>query len=144
MPILGAQAPDLKTRIAKNLFAAAAGATQSHKPMLKLAELTLLPVIPNPGQIFCIGLNYGDHVRETGRQITETPTIFLRFPDPQLAHGQGIVRPAESHRLDNEAEIAVIIGKGGRRIKQDDAWDHIAGFSCYDDGSVRNGIADEA
>jgi 2-keto-4-pentenoate hydratase/2-oxohepta-3-ene-1,7-dioic acid hydratase in catechol pathway len=138
MPILGAQAPDLKTLIAKNLFAAAAGAAQSHKPTLKLAELTFLPVIPNPGQIFCIGLNSGDHVRETGRQITETPTLFLRLPDSQVAHGQDIVRPPESHRLDYEAEIAVIIGKGGRRIKQDDAWDHIAGYSCYNDGSVRD------
>ena len=138
LPILGAQAPDLKTLIAKNLFAAAAGAAQSHKPTLKLAELTLLPVIPNPGQVFCIGLNYGDHVRETGRQITETPTLFLRLPDSQVAHGQDIVRPAESHRLDYEAEIAVIIGKGGRRIKENDAWDHIAGYSCYNDGSVRD------
>lgn len=138
MPILGAQAPDLKTLIAKNLFAAAAQAAQSHKPTLKLAQLTLLPVIPNPGQIFCIGLNYGDHVRETGRQVTETPTIFLRLPDSQVAHGQDIVRPAESHRLDYEAEIAVIIGKGGRRIKEEDAWSHIAGYSCYNDGSVRD------
>jgi 2-keto-4-pentenoate hydratase/2-oxohepta-3-ene-1,7-dioic acid hydratase in catechol pathway len=137
-PILGAQAPDLKTLIAKNLFAAAAQAAQSHKPTLKLAQLTLLPVIPNPGQIFCIGLNYGDHVRETGRQVTETPTIFLRLPDSQVAHGQDIVRPAESHRLDYEAEIAIIIGKGGRRIKEEDAWSHIAGYSCYNDGSVRD------
>lgn len=137
-PILGAQAPDLKTLIAKNLFAAAAQAAQSHKPTLKLAQLTLLPVIPNPGQIFCIGLNYGDHVRETGRQVTETPTIFLRLPDSQVAHGQDIVRPAESHRLDYEAEIAVIIGKGGRRIKEEGAWSHIAGYSCYNDGSVRD------
>jgi 2-keto-4-pentenoate hydratase/2-oxohepta-3-ene-1,7-dioic acid hydratase in catechol pathway len=137
-PILGAQAPDLKTLIAKNLFATAAQAAQSHKPTLKLAQLTLLPVIPNPGQIFCIGLNYGDHVRETGRQVTETPTIFLRLPDSQVAHGQDIVRPAESHRLDYEAEIAIIIGKGGRRIKEEDAWSHIAGYSCYNDGSVRD------
>lgn len=137
-PILGAQAPDLKTLIAKNLFATAAHAAQSHNPTLKLAQLTLLPVIPNPGQIFCIGLNYGDHVRETGRQVTETPTIFLRLPDSQVAHGQDIVRPAESHRLDYEAEIAIIIGKGGRRIKEEDAWSHIAGYSCYNDGSVRD------
>lgn len=137
-PILGSQAPDLKTLIAKDLFAAAAQAAQSHKPTLKLAQLTLLPVIPNPGQIFCIGLNYGDHVRETGRQVTETPTIFLRLPDSQVAHGQDIVRPAESHRLDYEAEIAVIIGRGGRRIKEEDAWSHIAGYSCYNDGSVRD------
>ena len=137
-PILGAQAPDLKTLIAKNLLGAAAQAAKVHPATLAFSELTLLPVIPNPDQIFCIGLNYGEHVRETGREVTETPTIFLRLPASQVAHGQDIVRPPESHRLDYEAEIAVIIGKGGRRIQEQDAWDHIAGYSCYNDGSVRD------
>ena len=137
-PILGAQAPDLKTLLAKNLVGAAAQAVQAHKPTLKFSALTLLPVIPNPGNIFCIGLNYGEHVRETGREVTETPVIFLRLADSQVAHGQDILRPAESHRLDYEAEIAVIIGRGGRRIREEDAWQHIAGYSCYNDGSVRD------
>ena len=137
-PILGAQAPDLKTLIAKNLQGAAAAALQAHAPTLKFSQLTLLPVIPNPGNIFCIGLNYGEHVRETGREVTETPVIFLRLADSQVAHGQDILRPAESHRLDYEAEIAVIIGQGGRRIREEDAWKHIAGYSCYNDGSVRD------
>ena len=137
-PILGAQAPDLKTLLAKNLVGAAVQAVQAHKPTLKFSQLTLLPVIPNPGNIFCIGLNYGEHVRETGREVTETPVIFLRLADSQVAHGQDILRPAESHRLDYEAEIAVIIGQGGRRIREEDAWKHIAGYSCYNDGSVRD------
>jgi 2-keto-4-pentenoate hydratase/2-oxohepta-3-ene-1,7-dioic acid hydratase in catechol pathway len=97
------------------------------KPDHSLSDITFLPVIPNPGQIFCIGLNYGEHVRETGREVTETPVIFLRLADSQVAHGQDIMRPPESHRLDYEAEIAVIIGKGGRRIQEENAWDHIAG-----------------
>lgn len=138
VPILGEQAPDLKTLIAKDLLGAAADAAQTHAPDLALSELTLDPVIPNPGQIFCIGLNYGDHVRETGKQVTEAPVIFVRVPPSQVGHGQDIVRPPESHRLDYEAEIAVIIGKGGRRISEADAWDHIAGYSCYNDGSVRD------
>jgi len=137
-PLLGTQAPDLKTLIAKDLLDAAAQAASSNKATLKLSQLTLLPVIPNPGQIFCIGLNYGEHVRETGREITEVPTIFLRLPASQVGHGQDILRPAESHRLDYEAEIAIVIGKGGRRIQEADAWDHIAGYSCYNDGSVRD------
>jgi 2-keto-4-pentenoate hydratase/2-oxohepta-3-ene-1,7-dioic acid hydratase in catechol pathway len=136
--ILGAQAQDLKTLIAKDLFGAVAEASSKHQPTLKFSQLELLPVIPNPGQIFCIGLNYGEHVRETGREVTETPVIFLRLADSQVAHGQDILRPAESHRLDYEAEIAIVIGKGGRRIKEEDAWDHIAGYSCYNDGSVRD------
>lgn len=137
-PILGAQAPDLKTLLAKGLTSAVADAIKTHTPTLRFDQLELLPVIPNPGQIFCIGLNYGEHVRETGREITETPVIFLRVPDSQVAHGQDIVRPPESHRLDYEAEIAVVIGKGGRRIREEDAWDHIAGYACYNDGSVRD------
>ena len=137
-PILGAQAPDLKSLIAKNLLGAAAEAAKTHKPTHKFSQLTLQPVIPNPGQIFCIGLNYGEHVRETGREVTETPVIFIRLSDSQVAHGQDIVRPPESHRLDYEAEIAIVIGKGGRRIQEEDAWDHIAGYSCYNDGSVRD------
>lgn len=137
-PILGAQAPDLKTFIAKSLFTNATQALQTNKPTLKLSQLQLLPVIPNPDKIFCVGLNYGEHVKETGREVTETPVIFLRLADSQVAHGQDILRPPESHRLDYEAEIAIIIGKGGRRIAEKDAWDHIAGYSCYNDGSVRD------
>ena len=137
-PLLGTQAPDLKALIAKDLLDAAAQVASSNKATLKLSQLTLLPVIPNPGQIFCIGLNYGEHVRETGREITEVPTIFLRLPASQVGHGQDILRPAESHRLDYEAEIAIVIGKGGRRIQEAEAWDHIAGYSCYNDGSVRD------
>ena len=138
MPLLGAQATDLKTLIAKDLLGAAAEAAKTHPFSLKYSQLTLLPVIPNPGQIFCVGLNYGEHVQETGNKVTEKPVIFTRFPDSQVAHNQDILRPAESHRLDYEAEIAIVIGKGGRRIKEEDAWDHIVGYACYNDGSIRD------
>lgn len=137
-PILGSQAVDLKTLISNNLFEAAATAVKTHQPTLKFSELTLLPVIPNPNKIVCIGLNYGEHVRETGREITESPALFLRMNESQVAHGQDIVRPPESFKLDYEGEIAVVIGKGGRRISEVDAWDHIAGYSCYNDGSIRD------
>jgi len=137
-PILGAQAPDLKRLIAHNLFGAAAAAAKAHKPTLKYSQLTLLPVIPNPNKIICVGLNYGEHVRETGREITESPALFLRVSESQVGHGQDIIRPPESTRLDYEGEIAVIIGSGGRRIKEADAWNHIAGYACYNDGSVRD------
>lgn len=137
-PILGEKAPDLRALIEKNLFAAAAEAARKHKPGLKFSQLTLLPVIPNPDKIICVGLNYGEHVRETGREITESPALFLRVPDSQVAHGQDIVRPPESTRLDYEGEIAIVIGKGGRRIREADAWSHIAGYSCYNDGSIRD------
>ena len=138
MPLLGAQATDLKTLIAKDLLGTAAEAAKTHPFTLKYSQLTLLPVIPNPGQIFCVGLNYGEHVQETGNKVTEKPVIFTRFPDSQVAHNQDILRPAESHRLDYEAEIAIVIGKGGRRIKDENAWDHIVGYACYNDGSIRD------
>jgi 2-keto-4-pentenoate hydratase/2-oxohepta-3-ene-1,7-dioic acid hydratase in catechol pathway len=137
-PILGAQAADLKTLISKNLLGEAATVAKTHQPTLKFSELALLPVIPNPNKIVCIGLNYGEHLRETGREITESPALFLRMNESQVAHGQDIVRPPESFKLDYEGEIAVVIGKGGRRISEVDAWDHIAGYSCYNDGSIRD------
>ena len=138
MPLLGSEAADLKTVIEKNLVPRINGLLASHQPDLTFAELTLLPVIPNPDKIVCVGLNYHDHVKETGRELTEKPAIFLRLNDSQVAHGQNMVRPLESHRLDYEGEIAVIIGKGGRRIQEADAWNHIAGYACYNDGSVRD------
>ena len=136
--MLGGRASDLKSLIANDLQAEAAAAVAQATSFLALSDVDLLPVIPNPGQIFCIGLNYGEHVRETGKQITESPVIFMRVNDSQVAHGKDIVRPPESHRLDYEGEIAIIIGKGGRRISEADSWEHIAGYACYNDGSVRD------
>lgn len=135
----GARAPDLKALIAAGLVReAAAQVAATPAPALALADVKLLPVVPNPGKIFCIGLNYGEHIRETGKEVTEKPVIFLRVADSQLAHGEDIVRPRVSERLDYEGEIAVVIGKGGRHIAEADAWSHIAGYSCYNDGSVRD------
>ncbi len=137
-PLLGERAPDLKSLIAAQLLGTAADMAASHSADLPLAELELLPVIPNPGKIVCIGLNYRDHVTETNRVVTESPTVFLRVPSSQVAHAQDMVVPPESNRLDYEGEIAVIIGKGGRRILEVEAWGHIAGYACYNDGSVRD------
>ncbi len=137
-PILGARAADLKSLIANDLLDAAREAASRHAPTLSLSQITWLPVIPNPDKIFCIGLNYGDHVRETGRETTEKPTIFIRVADSQVGHLQDILRPRESQRLDYEGEIAIVIGQGGRRISEADAWNHIAGYACYNEGSVRD------
>lgn len=134
----GELAPDLKALIAKGLIQKAAALVEGKRGALSLSDVKLLPVIPNPEQIFCIGLNYGDHVRETGKQVTEQPMIFLRVPASQVGHRADIIRPPESERLDYEGEIAVVIGRGGRRITEQDAWDHIAGYSCYNDGSIRD------
>ncbi len=134
---LGNQYPDLKSLIAANAVDQAKKHL-SEAPDYKESDITWLPVIQNPGKILCVGLNYQDHVVETGRDNTEQPAIFIRLPESQVGHKQPIVRPRESTDLDYEAEIAVIIGKPGRRISQKDAWSHIAGYSCYNDGSVRD------
>lgn len=132
------RATDLKSLIAANLVAEASAFIKTAQASIALADVEFLPVIPNPGKIVCVGLNYGEHVRETGREITESPALFLRLNESQVAHGQDIIRPLESHRLDYEGEIAIIIGKGGRRISEADSWSHIAGYSCYNDGSIRD------
>lgn len=105
---------------------------------VSLESVKLLPVIPNPGTIFCVGFNYADHVEETGRQITAHPTWFIRVAASQVAHNDAIVIPRESTKLDFEGEIAIVLGSGGRRISEKDAWGCIAGYACYNDGSVRD------
>jgi 2-keto-4-pentenoate hydratase/2-oxohepta-3-ene-1,7-dioic acid hydratase in catechol pathway len=95
-------------------------------------------VIPLPEKIFCVGLNYEMHRKETGRAVVEHPTIFTRFANTQTGHLSNIVRPRVSTHLDFEGELAVIIGKAGRYITREKAMEHIAGFSCYNDASVRD------
>lgn len=102
-----------------------------------LADITYLPTITQPKKILCVGLNYKAHQEETGRGGEGVPTIFVRFAAAQVAHEQPMIRPKESNTLDFEGEIAMIIGKGGRRISQSEALSHVAGFGIYNDGSVR-------
>ena len=129
---------DLKSFLASPDFVSAMKRSDWGKPSVRIDDVELLPVIPNPGKIWCCGLNYGDHVKETNRELSEMPTFFLRVADSQVGHNQPMLRPRESTQLDYEAEIAIVIGKRGRRISEADAWDHIAGYACYNDGSVRD------
>ncbi|GHC85101.1 fumarylacetoacetate hydrolase family protein [Novosphingobium pokkalii] len=103
-----------------------------------LADVRLLPVVPNPTKILCVGLNYATHVAETGREQKEFPAIFTRWADTLIADGEPLVRPRETERFDYEGELAVVIGKGGRRIARADAMAHVAGFSIFNDGSARD------
>ena len=96
-----------------------------------------MPLIPNPGKIICVGLNYSEHVKETNRTIEENPVIFHRFPESQTAHLQPIQRPIASHSLDYEGEMAVIMGEAGKHIKHEDALKHIVGYSCYNESTIR-------
>ena len=96
------------------------------------------PVIPDPDKIICIGINYEEHRAETGRPAVAHPTVFTRFFNTQVGHEQPIVRPRASVTFDFEGELAVIIGKPGRAIPQDRAFDYVAGYACYNDVSVRD------
>ena len=103
-----------------------------------MASVTMLPLIPNPGKIVCMGLNYADHAKEGGNARPEYPSFFLRGNSSMVGHNQAIVRPKASTQLDYEAELAVIIGKQSRHLTADNALDCIAGYSCFNDGSIRN------
>lgn len=112
------------------------------QPGPQLSQVELLPVIPRPEKIVCAVRNYMDHHQEVlaagmQRELSEFPPIFLRVWRSQVAHGQPIVCPRVSPSLDWEGELAVVIGQGGRDIAEADAWKHVAGYSCYNDASVR-------
>lgn len=125
--------PDLKAALADDALARLVAGER-----FAAADVVLLPVIPNPAKILCVGLNYATHVAETGREQKEHPAIFTRWADSLIADGAPMIRPAESIRLDYEGELALVIGRAGRRIAREDAAAHIAGFSVFNDGSLRD------
>ena len=100
-------------------------------------DITYLPVIPNPNKILCVGMNYAEK-RAEFNETSSAPTLFVRFPDSQTGHKTNIIKPAITDELDYEGELAIIIGKEGFRIKPEEALSHVAGYSCYMDGSIRD------
>ncbi|RVT90075.1 FAA hydrolase family protein [Rhodovarius crocodyli] len=136
---LNTLAPTLRALLAvPDGLAQAAALVASKQPDVALSGLTYAPVIPDPDKIICVGLNYHDHVQETGRTVTANPALFARFAGSQIGHGQPLVRPNASDEFDYEAELVVIIGKGGRHIPAEAALAHVAGYSCYNEGSIRD------
>ena len=99
---------------------------------------TLLPPIANPGKIICIGLNYADHTKESGLEQPTDPAVFSRFTSSLIGHGAPIIRPTVSEQLDYEGEIVAVIGKSGRGIPHEQALNHVAGYSLFNDASVRD------
>ena len=128
----------LKSAIAKGVLREASAYVADRKAELASDDITFLPTIPDPAKILCVGLNYAQHQAETGRPDTDHPTIFTRYADSQVGHLQPMIKPLRSERFDYEGELAVIVGRGGRSIPEADAMDHIAGYACYNDGSVRD------
>ncbi len=135
---LGAKFPDVKALLEGNGITEAQSASREGRVDAKLTDITFLPVIRNPGKIICIGHNYEEHRLETQREKSEHPTVFLRLAESLTGHDRPLLCPHESKAFDYEGEIAIVIGKPGRRIQEADAWQHIAGYACFNDGSVRD------
>lgn len=135
IPLNSAQYPTLLSALQAN---ALDQLSASNAAPIPLDAVEFLPVITQPGKIFCVGHNYEAHRIETARDKTQFPLLFMRVTESQTAHLQPILQPRESTQLDYEGEIAVVIGKAGRRIREEDAWEHVAGYSAYNDGSVRD------
>jgi 2-keto-4-pentenoate hydratase/2-oxohepta-3-ene-1,7-dioic acid hydratase in catechol pathway len=132
------RAPTLRSALAQFTLADIEAMANAGQATLDLKDITYLPVITDAARIFCIGLNYDEHRIEANRDKTAQPTVFLRLAASQTGHGQPLLLPPESERFDYEGEIAVIIGKGGRRIGEASAWEHVAGYAPYNDGSIRD------
>ena len=130
---------DLGTLIAEGDAAVKrAGETLAKGERIDPAKVAFLPPLANPPKVICVGLNYVDHSAESGFTQPEYPTIFGRFNSSLIGHGAPIVRPQISVQLDYEGELVAVIGKGGRDIAEADALDHVAGYSIFNDGSIRD------
>jgi 2-keto-4-pentenoate hydratase/2-oxohepta-3-ene-1,7-dioic acid hydratase in catechol pathway len=130
---LRARAPTLARAFGEGLDALSA-----HGPVVDPARVAWLPVIPAPEKILCVGVNYHAHRAETGRAESPYPTLFTRFANTLVPHGAALVRPNASAQFDFEGELAVVIGRRGRHIPAERALAHVAGYTCFNDASVRD------
>jgi len=109
------------------------------KPDFALADVTFAPVIPDgAAKLICVGVNYLPHIKEMGRERPDKPVLFTRFADSIVGHGRPLLKPLASEQFDFEGELAVVIGKRARRVSRERALDYVAGYSCFNDGSVRD------
>jgi len=133
---IGETYPDLRTLLEKDGLQLA-GQFVSRAVDYQDKEVSFLPVIHNPGKIFCVGMNYPEK-RSEFAESNPAPTVFIRFPDSQTGHNDAVIKPNETRELDYEGELAVVIGKKCYRVAADSALEYVAGYSCYMDGSVRD------
>jgi 2-keto-4-pentenoate hydratase/2-oxohepta-3-ene-1,7-dioic acid hydratase in catechol pathway len=134
----GGHAASLKEAIAGGLLPQIKEAASNGQADRKLSEIKFLPLIPNPEKILCVGINYKSHAAEHGTEAPKLPNIFTKFVNTLEAHEGEMLRPKVSTSFDFEGELALVIGKGGRHIKAADALKHVAGYTCFCDGSVRD------
>ncbi|MCZ4059864.1 fumarylacetoacetate hydrolase family protein [Pantoea sp. LMR881] len=132
----GAESPDLKTFLTRSSLADL-NAFRAMPVDYAFSALRFLPVIENPGKVFCVGMNYADKRKEFAETL-EAPTLFIRFADSLTGHEQPLLKPATTQEFDYEGELAVIIGKAAHQITAEDALDVVAGYSCFMDATVRD------
>jgi len=137
---LGTEILTLRALLEADLVGRAAEFAAGRKADYDLGEIKFLAPIPFPEKILCVGVNYGNRNAEykDGSDLPKWPSLFPRFPGSFVGHGGKLMRPPESQQLDYEGEIAIIIGKAGRRIAEKDAERHIAGLTCLNEGTIRD------
>ncbi|CAN5597650.1 fumarylacetoacetate hydrolase family protein [soil metagenome] len=135
---LSARWPSLRDAIAGKGLADVAAATRNASADFSLDDVELLPAIPNPDKILCVGLNYASHVGEVGRALPTVPSIFSRLHNTLVPHGGNIIRPSASTNFDFEGELAIVIGERCRHVPRATALSVIAGYTCFLDVSVRD------
>lgn len=135
---IGTRYPDMRTLLEGEGLEVARRAAKGATADFTLSEVTFLPVVPNPRRIICAGLNYEEHRVEGNRPKTADPALFVRLPESQTGHLRSLIIPAETKQFDYEGEVALVIGKAGRRIAAATALQHVAGYACYNDGSARD------
>jgi 2-keto-4-pentenoate hydratase/2-oxohepta-3-ene-1,7-dioic acid hydratase in catechol pathway len=135
---LGGRYATLRQALAAGALAemgkAVAGATADHR----VTDIEFLPVISDPEKILCAGINYRSHAAETGRELPKQPSMFIRLANTLVGHEGKLIRPLVSREFDFEGELAIVIGRAGRHIPIERALDHVAGYTCFVDGSVRD------
>jgi 2-keto-4-pentenoate hydratase/2-oxohepta-3-ene-1,7-dioic acid hydratase in catechol pathway len=129
---------DMKSLIASGRNFAGLAAKAPASARRKRSSVKLLRPVIDPDKLICVGLNYAAHAAEGSNKVTEVPTLFVRFNSSTIAHGDPMIVPKVSSKFDYEAEIMVVIGKGGRHISKEKALDHVFGYSLFNDGSLRD------
>lgn len=130
--------PDLATYIEARALDIAPAISPTWDADYAHDAIQLLPVVPQPAKIICVGVNYDDHRKEMGRTTAEFPTLFTRFRDTLVGHNAPLVKPRESGSYDFEGELAVVIGREARNVKADNAMEYVAGYTCFNDSTARD------
>jgi 2-keto-4-pentenoate hydratase/2-oxohepta-3-ene-1,7-dioic acid hydratase in catechol pathway len=128
----------LRTAIATGPLDNLQAVIERRKPAVKLDHVVLHQVVPDTARIICVGKNYRDHAKKMGGEAPTLPNLFIRTPKSLVGHRQSIVCPSASTQYDYEGELAIVIGRGGRRISSERALGHVAGYTCFMDGSLRD------